>query len=68
MSDPVLKSAFEWEKESADSLWIWDPDGFRRNDGVTMDTPITFEEYKWRKIICTVGPKVKGMWGGKYND
>ena len=56
-----LKSAREWEALSKDGYVIYDPDGFRRNDGVTMDTPITFEDYKYRKMFCTIGPKKRGM-------
>lgn len=33
---------------------IGDPDGWRRNDGVTMDTPITREDYLQRRSVSTV--------------
>lgn len=46
------KSAHEW-LENMD-IMIIDPDGWRYDDGVTMDTPISWKEFQERLNISTV--------------
>lgn len=46
------KSAHEWLK--AESVQILDPDGWRYDDGVTMDTPISYTDFKRRLQESTV--------------
>ena len=49
-----LQTAWEWNKELYDdSITIMDPDGWRRNEGVTMDVPITQEDFQERLSHCT---------------
>lgn len=46
------RSALEWaEKEN---VKILDPDGFRNDDGVTVETPISYSEFKKRLNYCTI--------------
>jgi hypothetical protein len=42
------RSAYEWLKECPWVSQIFDPDGWRYNDGVTLDTPITKEDFQKR--------------------
>lgn len=46
------KSAHEWLKD--ENVTILDPDGWRYDDGVTMDTPISYKEFQKRLVQCTV--------------
>lgn len=46
------KSAHEWLKD--ETLTVIDPDGWRWDDGVTMDTPISYKEFQKRLVQCTV--------------
>ena len=49
-----LQTAWEWNKELYDNaITILDPDGWRRNDGITMETPITQEDFQERLSHCT---------------
>lgn len=43
----MKKTAYEWCKLSG--LVIVDPDGWRRDDGVTMDTPIKLDDF-WERF------------------
>jgi len=47
----MKKTAHEWCKLSG--LVIVDPDGFRGNDGVTMETPIKLDDFWSRFQRCT---------------
>lgn len=48
-----LKTGLEWAQEY--SIKIIDPDGWRRNDGVTLDVSlITEDEFVERIAQCTV--------------
>jgi len=49
---PVLKSGLEWAKDCSHT--ILDPDGWRLGDGVTLETPISIEEYRRRHALSTV--------------
>ena len=51
------KSAHEWLKDEA--VTMMDPDGWRWNDGVTMDTPISYSEFQKRLVHCTVSGLIK---------
>jgi hypothetical protein len=46
------KTAYEWLKITGRE--IIDPDGWRRNDGVTMDTPITWSDFQGRLCESTI--------------
>lgn len=46
------KSAYEWLKD--EKVTVLDPDGWRWNDGVTMDSPISYKEFQKRLVHCTV--------------
>ena len=46
------KSANEWVKSTP--YIIMDPDGWRQDDGVTLDTPITWKEFQTRLNMSTV--------------
>jgi hypothetical protein len=46
------KTAIEWAQ--LDEIIILDPDGFRDNDGVTIETPISYAEYNRRICHATV--------------
>jgi len=46
------KSAHEWLKDEA--VTMMDPDGWRYDDGVTLDTPISYSEFQKRLVHCTV--------------
>lgn len=57
--DPELKTAHEWvalqnKKDTTEVITITDPDGWRRDDGVTIDTPITLEDFQDRLAFSTV--------------
>lgn len=43
-----------WEWIDLTGAQILDPDGWRHDDGVTMDTPITGEDFMNRLGECTV--------------
>lgn len=47
------KSAYEWLRD--ETITILDPDGWRWNDGVTMDTLISYKEFQKRLMHCTIG-------------
>jgi hypothetical protein len=51
------KSANEWLK--SESVKILDPDGWRWDDGVTLDTPISYSEFQKRLVHCTVSGLIK---------
>lgn len=42
----VLRDAFQWC--AIHQVHIMDPDGWRHGDGVDLDTPITFDDFKNR--------------------
>ncbi len=46
------KPATEWLKE--DSIQMIDPDGWREDDGVTLDTPIKYSEFQRRLNLSTI--------------
>lgn len=46
------KSAHEWLKD--ETVTVIDPDGWRWDDGVTMETPIPYIEFQKRLMQCTV--------------
>lgn len=46
------KSGLEWLK--GEIVELLDPDGWRLDDGVTLETPITYEEFSRRIPYCTV--------------
>jgi hypothetical protein len=46
------KTAIEWAK--LDDTIILDPDGFREDDGITIETPISYSEYSKRIPFATV--------------
>ena len=55
--DRIFKkqSAWNWLKELGyDEYTILDPDGWRQNDGVNMDTPITRSDFFKRFNASTV--------------
>ena len=55
--DRIFKkqSAWNWLKElEYDEYTILDPDGWRQNDGVNMDTPITRSDFFKRFNASTV--------------
>lgn len=49
----VYKTAGEWLALHPE-ITIIDPDGWRRNDGVTFDTRITEQEFTIRVGMCTI--------------
>lgn len=50
------RTGLEWAAEFGDR--IHDPDGWRLNDGVKIDTtPITYGDYLRRLAFCTVSLK-----------
>jgi hypothetical protein len=53
------KSANEW-LESMPGVVVYDPDGWRRGDGVTMDTPIKYSDFIQRLNESTLlgGPNI----------
>lgn len=51
------KSAHEWLKD--ESVTMLDPDGWRYDDGVTMDTRISYKEFQKRLVQCTVSGLTK---------
>jgi hypothetical protein len=57
VDNTILKPATEWIKD--EDVIIYDPDGFRWDDNVTMDTPISQEEFKRRLNYCTVMGLIK---------
>lgn len=48
------KSSNEWLKECPDVLHILDPDGWRQNDGVDMETPIKWSDFQNRLSCSTI--------------
>jgi hypothetical protein len=46
------KTGLEWAK--INNVRIIDPDGWRENDGVDLDTPITKSDYNKRISLSTV--------------
>lgn len=52
------KSAHEWLKD--ESVRMLDPDGWRYDDGVTMDTPISYKEFQKRLVQSTVMGVING--------
>ena len=46
------KTAIEWAQ--LDEIIILDPDGFRDNDVITIETPISYAEYNRRICHATV--------------
>jgi hypothetical protein len=55
----VKKSAHKWAEESG--IKILDPDGFRWDDGVNMDSLISYSEFQKRLNHCTIifGPFIQ---------
>jgi hypothetical protein len=51
---PEKRSARRWFKELYPNGRILDDDGFRDNDGVTLDTPITQAEFNKRIQHSTI--------------
>ena len=49
---PPKKSALDWLKGR--SYKMLDPDGWRWNDGVTLETKITEAEFNRRIVHCTL--------------
>jgi hypothetical protein len=49
----VKKSAHDWLKDQPE-VRILDGDGFRWNDGVTMDSLISYSEFQKRLNHCTI--------------
>ena len=54
------KSANEWLKTMPDVQMI-DPDGWRQNDGVDMDTPIKWSDFQKRLNISTILCKIPNV-------
>lgn len=52
------KSSNEWLKECPEVIRIIDPDGWRMNDGVDMETPITWSDFQYRLNISTINAKI----------
>lgn len=48
------KTSHEWLAEAYAGILIYDPDGWRQGDGVTLDTPITFSDFQYRLNLSTV--------------
>ena len=46
------KTAIEWAE--LDEIVILDPDGFRYDDGITIETPISYAEYSKRIPFSTI--------------
>lgn len=46
------KSAYEWLKD--ESVVLLDPDGWRHDDGVTLDSLISYKEFQRRLAESTV--------------
>lgn len=46
------KTAYEWLE--SESFKLLDPDGWRQDDGVTLDTPISYAEFSKRINLSTV--------------
>ena len=47
------KTAYEW-LETMPDIKMLDPDGWRENDGITMDTPIKWSEFQRRLNMSTI--------------
>lgn len=47
------KSAYEW-LETIPDVQMMDPDGWRQNDGVDMDTPIKWSDFQKRLNMSTI--------------
>ena len=52
------KTAHEWLKEMPE-IKMYDPDGWRDNDGVTMDTPIKWKDFQERLNRSTIIGAIK---------
>jgi len=52
------KSAHDWIAESPNILHIIDADGWRRDDGVTLDTPISYGDFCERINHSTINAKL----------
>lgn len=39
------KTAEEWRKQFHPQIKILDPDGWRHNDSITLDTPISYKDF-----------------------
>lgn len=48
------KTANEWLAEYYPNIVIYDPDGWREGDGITMDTPITLADFERRLNMSTI--------------
>ena len=60
----VGKNAFQWAIVGGFNFWdvVLDPDGWRDDDGVDLDTPISYEEFQRRLMECTVhNPRATAM-------
>lgn len=47
------KTAHEWLKEEKD-IQILDPEGWKKDDGVTLDTPIKWSDFQQRLYMSTI--------------
>lgn len=59
LDEKNAKTAYQWL--SMFDLFVLDPDGWRQNDGVTMDTPITLIDFSQRFHMSTVRNDPKNM-------
>lgn len=62
----TLRTGAEWAKRYG--ITIMDPDGWRRNDGVTMETPITLLDFANRVWECTIMGVKPDDWNTLQND
>jgi hypothetical protein len=48
------KTAQEWIEFEDNQVIVYDPDGWRCDDGVTLDTPISYKEFMRRLNLSTI--------------
>jgi hypothetical protein len=48
------KSSNEWLEKYSKDVIILDPDGWRQNDGVDMETPIKWADFQHRLSMSTI--------------
>lgn len=51
MSEDVKRTPSEWEE--IDKIKILDPDGWRKEDAPSWDTPISYSEWRQRMSVST---------------
>jgi len=56
----TLRTGTDWAEYYG--IAIMDPDGWRRNDGVTMETPITLLDFANRVWECTLMGVKPDVW------